>query len=178
MKKETVQRNAEETRKRLLLAAREVLAEGGYLTFSENKICDMAGVTRGALRHHFPSGRYGLIAEMAESLLEEIPPGSTTDIRQRIIEVLTFMHQNPVRNPAVLLMEVWLARAGDKRLAESVRHVFERSYQVFLGVDSPEQIPEHLMPYRLMFWGAVLALHQNDKEGSNLKTVIEFIQRH
>ncbi|WP_413715629.1 TetR/AcrR family transcriptional regulator [Serratia ureilytica] len=178
MKKETIQRNAYETRRKLLLAAETVLAEEGYIAFSENKICDRVGVTRGALRHHFPTGRYDLIKTLAESFLQQVPTGDTHNSKTRIIELIAFMHQHPRHNPLMLLMEIWLATSADKRLAEVVKPVFDQRYQVLFGVDSLEMLPEHLTPYRLMFWGAILALHHKDSDNQNLKTVIDFLNAH
>jgi AcrR family transcriptional regulator len=178
MKKDVIQRNADETRKKLLLAAKNVLADEGYIAFSENKICELVGVTRGALRYHFPAGRYDLIRELTQSFMDQVPAGDTNDIKARIIELITYMHQNPQHNPLVLLMEIWLATSADKRLEESVRPVFEQRSLVFFGVDSWETFPEHLIPYRLLFWGAILALHQHEKDNHSLKTVIDFISTH
>jgi AcrR family transcriptional regulator len=51
-----VKRTAEEaaeTRKAILAAARALFAEGGYAAVSTTEVVDRAGVTRGALYHHF-----------------------------------------------------------------------------------------------------------------------------
>lgn len=175
MKREVIQRNADETRNKLLLAAKKLLAEEGYIACSENRICDMVGVTRGALRHHFPAGRYDLINALAQRFLQEVPAGDTRDSKQRIIELMTFMHQQPKHNPLVLLMEIWLATSADPRLAAAVKEVFDRRYQIFFGVDSPEALPEHATPYRLLFWGAILALHQQDNDTRSLKAALDFL---
>ena len=49
------QRRAEETRARILAAAEACFASGGYDATSVAEICQHAGVTKGALYHHFPT---------------------------------------------------------------------------------------------------------------------------
>ena len=47
--------SAQGTRERLVLAARKLLEEGGYVAASVQAIADRAGVAAGALYRHFPS---------------------------------------------------------------------------------------------------------------------------
>src|SRR5438094_7885074 len=56
-------------RGRLLDAAIEGLAETGYSGFSTNDVVRRAGVSRGALAHHFPT-KAGLVAAAADRLVE------------------------------------------------------------------------------------------------------------
>jgi len=49
------QRRAQKTRDRILKAAEECFARGGYEATSVAEICERAGVTKGAFYHHFPS---------------------------------------------------------------------------------------------------------------------------
>jgi len=50
-----LQRRAEKTRGRILKAAEECFVRDGYDAASVAEICERAGVTKGALYHHFPS---------------------------------------------------------------------------------------------------------------------------
>jgi AcrR family transcriptional regulator len=49
------QRRAEKTRERILKAAEECFARDGYDATGVAGICEVAGVTKGAFYHHFPS---------------------------------------------------------------------------------------------------------------------------
>ncbi|MCK6964527.1 TetR/AcrR family transcriptional regulator [Enterobacter bugandensis] len=169
-------RNADETRSKLILATKDIIANEGYIGFSENKICELAGVTRGALRYHFPSGRYDLLNELIQLLFQQIPASDTQDCKSRILELIQFMQQNPVHNPLVLIMEIWHATFADKQLRESVEEVLSQRFRFFFNVDTLDELPEEIMPYRFMFWGAILSLqyHKNDKHGLN--TIIEFMR--
>jgi AcrR family transcriptional regulator len=59
----------EAMRNRLLDASIDCLAESGYSRFSTNDVVRRAGVSRGALAHHFPS-KAGLVAAAADRLVE------------------------------------------------------------------------------------------------------------
>ncbi|MGB2693667.1 MAG: helix-turn-helix domain-containing protein [Dehalococcoidia bacterium] len=61
---------AEATRVALMAAAREMFAERGYSGVSAEEIVARAGVTRGALYHHF-EGKKGLFAAVYEEIERE-----------------------------------------------------------------------------------------------------------
>ena len=65
-------RTAEEaarTRRDLLDAATRLFVEEGFATVTADAIATAAGVTRGALYHHFPDGKPGLFDEIYRDLL-------------------------------------------------------------------------------------------------------------
>src|SRR5438105_2439049 len=59
------------TRAALLAAARELFAENGFVATNREQIAERAGVTRGALYHHFGS-KEQLFREVVETLESEI----------------------------------------------------------------------------------------------------------
>jgi AcrR family transcriptional regulator len=63
-----VQHRAEETRERILLAAHAVFAGQGYDAASVADICERAGVSKGALYHHFPTKQAVFLALLEEWL--------------------------------------------------------------------------------------------------------------
>jgi len=60
-------RNAEATRRDILAAGREIFSQRPYSEVSGLQICNQAGVTRGALQHHFGS-KLGLFMAVFEGL--------------------------------------------------------------------------------------------------------------
>ena len=78
-------RNAEATRLDILAAGREVFAQHPYSEVSGLQICNQAGVTRGALQHHFGS-KLGLFMAVFEGLQHDV----SLQITQAIDE-----HQEP-----------------------------------------------------------------------------------
>jgi AcrR family transcriptional regulator len=59
------------TRNALLAAARQLFTQHGYAATSTNEIVERAGVTRGALYHHFPA-KYDLFRAVFEQLEAEV----------------------------------------------------------------------------------------------------------
>jgi AcrR family transcriptional regulator len=59
------------TRSALLASARRLFTEHGYAATSTNEIVERAGVTRGALYHHFPA-KYDLFRAVFEQLEAEL----------------------------------------------------------------------------------------------------------
>jgi AcrR family transcriptional regulator len=59
------------TRSALLVAARRLFTDHGYAATSTNEIVERAGVTRGALYHHFPA-KYDLFRAVFEQLEAEL----------------------------------------------------------------------------------------------------------
>jgi AcrR family transcriptional regulator len=67
-------RRAEETRRALIVAARSLFAERGYHGVGVRDITARAGVTRGALGHHF-SGKEGLFLAVFDAVERELTGG-------------------------------------------------------------------------------------------------------
>ncbi len=62
---------ADATRTALSAAARQLFTERGYAATSTTEIVERAGVTRGALYHHFPA-KYDLFRAVFEQLEDEV----------------------------------------------------------------------------------------------------------
>lgn len=63
---------AEATRAQLLADARALFAERGYAAVGTEEIVQRAGVTRGALYHHFPAGKAALFEAVIEHVSAEL----------------------------------------------------------------------------------------------------------
>jgi AcrR family transcriptional regulator len=68
---------SEATRTALVAAARELFAEHGYAGIGTEEIVKRAGVTRGALYHHF-SGKEDLLRAVLHELARELAEASAT----------------------------------------------------------------------------------------------------
>jgi AcrR family transcriptional regulator len=69
----------EATRAALLRAARELFAERGYAAVGTNEIVERAGVTRGALYHHFPDKK-DLLRAVYEQLEQELAESTAREL--------------------------------------------------------------------------------------------------
>ncbi|WP_431436585.1 TetR/AcrR family transcriptional regulator [Actinophytocola sp.] len=139
------------TRRRLLEAAIECLAEVGWSGSTVAVVAERAGVSRGAAQHHFPT-REDLVTSAVEYVTEErlaqlrsyardLPrgPGRT----QAVIDMVEHMFTGPVFRAAIHL---WVAASSDEKLRERVlvleAHVGRETHRValeLLGVD--ESVP-------------------------------------
>lgn len=139
------------TRKRLLEAAIECLAEVGWSGSTVAVVAERAGVSRGAAQHHFPT-REDLVTSAVEYVCQErltqlrehavdLPtgPGRT----QAVIDMIEHMYTGPVFRAAIHL---WVAASSDERLRERVvaleARVGRETHRValvLLGVD--ESVP-------------------------------------
>jgi AcrR family transcriptional regulator len=63
--------HGEQTRARLLVLARDMFAREGHGGVAMQDLCDRAGVTRGALYHHFP-GKDGLFRAVCEDVAADL----------------------------------------------------------------------------------------------------------
>ena len=73
---------AEETRKALIAAGRELFAVRGYDDVGAEEIVRAAGLTRGALYHHFPSGKPALL----EAIYERLEAESTQRVAHVVLD--------------------------------------------------------------------------------------------
>jgi AcrR family transcriptional regulator len=71
-----------ETRKALITAGRGLFEERGYEDVGAEEIVRAAGLTRGALYHHFPSGKAGLL----EAIYERLEAESTERVAHVVLD--------------------------------------------------------------------------------------------
>ena len=81
MPSQTRQQMSAETTARLVAAARRAFAEHGYGDTSMDALCAEAGVTRGALYHHF-GGKEGLLEAVVRQIDREIGERLTAEERR------------------------------------------------------------------------------------------------
>jgi AcrR family transcriptional regulator len=78
----TQAQRGEATRKALIAAGRELFAERGYDEVGAEEIVRTAGLTRGALYHHFPSGKPALL----EAIYERMEAESTERVAHIVLD--------------------------------------------------------------------------------------------
>jgi AcrR family transcriptional regulator len=128
-------------RSRLLDATVECLVETGYSGFSTNDVVKRAGVSRGALVHHFPS-KTQLVAAAADRLVEQrvedfretmtaLEPGELTV--PAALDVLWSFYEGPT---FAALLELTVAARTNSELREVVAggpaRIGKAAYDVFL----------------------------------------------
>ena len=76
------QRKPEKTRQALIAAGRELFAARGYDDVGTEEIVRAGGLTRGALYHHFPTGKPGLL----EAVYEQVEAESTERVAHVVLD--------------------------------------------------------------------------------------------
>ncbi|MFE6925559.1 TetR/AcrR family transcriptional regulator [Nocardia sp. NPDC057663] len=115
------------TRARILDAAIDLLVRRGYSALTTVAVQEAAGLSRGALLHHFPT-----IAELSKALVQNLvqrneqaalaaaarfdPDADPVD------RALTALYESMTRPPAQAEMELWAAARTDRDLAAALQH--------------------------------------------------------
>ncbi|MEV6209696.1 TetR/AcrR family transcriptional regulator [Kitasatospora sp. NPDC051914] len=136
------------TRRRLLEAAVECLAEVGWQGSTVAVVAERAGVTRGAAQHHFPT-REDLFTAAVEHVADErlaqvrasaeqlppVGPGRT----EAVVSMIVRLYTGPLFRAA---LHLWVAAATEAALRERIvaleNHVGRESHRAaveFLGAD-------------------------------------------
>jgi AcrR family transcriptional regulator len=127
------------TRAALVEATVDSLVEHGWAATTAVEVCRRAGVTRGALAHHFPT-LSSLIAAALRTVYEQAlaeaggPPGS-------LAELLDATWARLAASPFTPVLEAWLASANDPDLAADVVDVVVD----FAKLVGPDQLPAGLL---------------------------------
>lgn len=135
MVRRTQAERSSSTRSALTGAAIELLIEHGWAAATAGKVCERAGVTRGALVHHFVD-LGGLLAATLDRLYLDMvtavgEPATTT--RGTLEHAWTAMRDR--RFKAVL--EAWWAAGNDPELARAIGPVIARFSSLVSPVSSP-----------------------------------------
>jgi AcrR family transcriptional regulator len=127
------------TRALLLDAAIASLVEHGWAATTSVEVCARAGVTRGALVHHFPS-LPSLLAAALQTIYDDAAPpgpppgGEAADPTVLALIEATWERISERRFKAML--EAWLAMANDPELAADIGPVVAN----FAGLVDPDRL--------------------------------------
>lgn len=106
------------TQAALVEAAIEVLIRRGWAATTSARVCEQAGVTRGALMHHYPN-LGGLLAAALDRLYDEMlaAAGTPADtVRGALDRAWTAISDRRFK----AVMEAWWAAGNDPELARSI----------------------------------------------------------
>ena len=141
-RRRTQQERSDETRAKLLDATITSLHEAGYAATTTRRVAELAGVSQGAMTHHFPY-RVDLIAAAVERLAEQhiealdarldaLPPDPTGRLRT----VLDALWDAFAGLPFDVFMKLWIAAAEDRELYERlipVERLLSRALAAFVA---------------------------------------------
>ncbi len=134
-----MQDRAVETRRRLLDAAYQCLAEKGYAATTTQEVCRKIGVSRGTLLHHFAT-REELVSAAVEHVLEKtiasfreslVPGAGESPSLAALTRSLWERHWTS--GPFYAWLEMVVASRTDPALNEKVRAMEKRWMEKFAG---------------------------------------------
>jgi AcrR family transcriptional regulator len=147
-KRRTQEERSEATRGQLIEAAVSCLSELGYLEATVAVVAARAGVTRGAVQHHFGSRADLLIAVvddlgLALSRSKDIPSG--LPIAERVSQSVDQTWQL-LRSPHFkAVVQIWLAMQSDKKIFAAVKakvtHIEDELDKKWLRLFSDVRMP-------------------------------------
>ncbi|MFJ9317372.1 TetR/AcrR family transcriptional regulator [Pimelobacter simplex] len=115
------QSRALRTREQILAAAVEVMVGHGYAGLTMQRVQTAAGVTRGALTHHFSSMR-----ELAVAAVDYVAAAQAGEIEAAVVgagpaELIEVLHEVTRRPTYVAGLELWVAARTDPELRAALR---------------------------------------------------------
>ncbi|WP_344990667.1 helix-turn-helix domain-containing protein [Tsukamurella soli] len=140
-------RNPTASRAAVLEAAIAILQECGYAGTSVRAVARRAGVSQGALQHHFPTkaalveaALLKLAAELVEQALERSAtlPDSVLERCERVLDMLWEVHNLPI---AHVVTELIVAARTDPALSRGVTAATEYAHALTVGI-AAQVLPE------------------------------------
>lgn len=130
----TQEARSADTRARLIEATLRIVADLGYARAATNLIVETAGVSRGAMLHHFPA-KADLMVAAAEAVYRQHLAaygqklhrgGSPEDRLGRLFDLAWALHQS---RSTLALVEIWMASRGDPDLDARFGPFMQRTYE-------------------------------------------------
>lgn len=167
------------TRQALIDAATTLLIEQGYAAFGEARVCEIAQISRGSLRHQFPEGRYDLLPAMVSTLLEsearKLAALGPMPARVRLHLMLHTLVNRRQRHTSLAILEVWMAARGDKRLADAIGPLLATVPERLFGQDPQAGPDPELLALRLFLHGATLHSFSADYDADRLAESVQWL---
>jgi AcrR family transcriptional regulator len=151
-KRRTQEERSATTRRRLIDAAVECLSELGYLESTVEVVAKRAGVSRGAVQHHFGSRNDLLVAvvdDFGAALAEPAAIGQNLSVAARVDAAIERTWELVRRPHFIAVVQVWLATRNTpdvvektgKKIAQFERELDSRWQELFSDLKvPPEQI--------------------------------------
>jgi AcrR family transcriptional regulator len=133
----TQQSRSEEARAKLLAASIDLICERGFAQTTMADIAQRAGLTRGAIQHHF-SGRDELVLAIIHSVeariiasFDAVAPKGVRDLGERIDHLIDSLGAISVSPAYLAVIDIWIATRADVALGAAIRASTGRSSEAF-----------------------------------------------
>ncbi len=133
----TQQSRSEEARAKLLAASIDLICERGFAQTTMTDIAKRAGLTRGAIQHHF-SGHDELVLAIIHSVeariidaFDAVAPKDIQDLGARIDHLIDSLGAISVAPAYLAVIDIWIATRADPQLGAAIRVSTGRSSEAF-----------------------------------------------
>ncbi len=125
------------TQQKLFEATIDLLVERGYAGTSTQEVAERAGVSRGAMLHHFPSRAQlmsGTLSFLYQNEIEDFLTQIDLSDDLDVVEVVWSLYE---RREAKAVFELWLAARNDAELGAVMAPDMERVHEIYRGLWEP-----------------------------------------
>jgi len=125
------------TRRKLFEATIELLVERGYAGTSTQEVAERAGVSRGAMLHHFSTRAElmsGTLSFLYQNEIEDFLTHIDLSNDLDLVEVVWGLYRRP---EAKAVFELWLAARNDAELGAVMAPDMERVHEIYRGLWEP-----------------------------------------
>ena len=124
------------TRSQLVACTIDALIEIGFTKTTGVEVCRRAGLTRGALNHHFPDFSE-LLVETLQSIYRLMADVQSDNVSVGLLEGIVIEgHARIILPEFKAVIELWLASRNDQKLGQCLAEAIGQSAQLF----APEQV--------------------------------------
>lgn len=171
------ERRSQQTRTRLLETAARLLIDFGYAGVTSPMLCERAGMTRGALHHHFPEGKQALYAELLVQLIAHMALDDLPESPQARLKALISKLQREQQEFHFIFLELILACRSDKKLQRLAWPIVDDGLNKVLGKARGTDDPSVLMML-MMLQGAALQVLSNYRNDEAISAALDlFLQK-
>jgi len=120
------------TRRKLESAAIDLICATGYFDLTLAKVADRAGVSRGAVQHHFGTRAellLALINDFSPAYLRRIKPPANASLEARVDRVIDHFWTLYQHKQAIAVFHIWLGGRSDPELQPILRQTMQRFEQ-------------------------------------------------
>jgi AcrR family transcriptional regulator len=136
-----MQQRSQETRERILDAALRVFADHGYDGASVTQICEHAGVSKGALYHHYPT-KQAVFMALLEHWLESVDIGlqalreGQPDVAELLLQMADFSQQifDMADGRLPMFLEFWSQASHDPAIWKATVAPYRRYRDYFASL--------------------------------------------
>ncbi len=120
------------TRRKLLAAAIDLICEEGFFDLTLGKVADRAGVSRGAVQHHFGMRGELLLALMNDfspAYLKPVAPPNGGSLAARVDAMIDHFWKLYQHKQAIAVFHIWLGARSDPELQPILAKTMRRFEQ-------------------------------------------------